>query len=232
MGYPGQAEYRPPRSKKIMATSFKMSHAYTDTLSAPNPAVVHCQPTPPPQTPGHSQASLGQSPVGSLLLSPGTWCAQGFVCALQESVSPVLCKFQSPCPCSRPLLTHPSTGHTQTLKGMSGSVSVGSPGVHKVFCEPSKSLWWVWGLILNMISSLLPSCWGFSFALGRGVSFSGGIKHSPVNGCSSASCNFGVLTGEEEHTSFYSAILRHILILACNSSSPAFLMYSAYRLNK
>ena len=62
-------------------------------------------------------------------VSPGSWCAQGFVCALQESVSPVLCKFwwfyggvngdllqeglchtqvcctQSPYPCSRPLLT-------------------------------------------------------------------------------------------------------------------------------
>ena len=24
---------------------------------------------------------------------PGSWCTQGFVCALQESVSPVLCKF-------------------------------------------------------------------------------------------------------------------------------------------
>ena len=45
------------------------------------------------ETPGHSQASLGQSLVGSLLLSPGSWCAQGSVCALQESVSPVLCKF-------------------------------------------------------------------------------------------------------------------------------------------
>ena len=31
--------------------------------------------------------------MGSLLLSPGSWCAQGFVCALQESVSPVLWKF-------------------------------------------------------------------------------------------------------------------------------------------
>ena len=28
---------------------------------------------------------------GSLLLSPGSWCTQGFVSALQESVSPVLC---------------------------------------------------------------------------------------------------------------------------------------------
>ena len=36
--------------------------------------------------------------------------------------------------------------------------------------EPSERLWWVWGLILNMISPLLPSCWGFSFALGHGVS--------------------------------------------------------------
>ena len=31
-----------------------------------------------------------QSLVGSLLLSPGSWCSQRFVCALQESVSPVL----------------------------------------------------------------------------------------------------------------------------------------------
>ena len=45
------------------------------------------------ETPGCSQASLGQSLVGSMLFSPGPWCAQSFVCALQESVSPVLCKF-------------------------------------------------------------------------------------------------------------------------------------------
>ena len=39
------------------------------------------------ETPGHSPASLGQSLVGSLLLSPGSWCAQGSVCTLQESIS-------------------------------------------------------------------------------------------------------------------------------------------------
>ena len=44
---------------------------------------------PLPETPGPSQASLAQSLVGSLLLSPGSWCVQSFVCALQESVSPV-----------------------------------------------------------------------------------------------------------------------------------------------
>ena len=40
------------------------------------------------------------------------------------------------------------------------------------------------------------------------VSFFGGIQHSPVDGCSSVSCNFGVLEGEEDHTSFYPTILR------------------------
>ena len=35
----------------------------------------------------------GKSLVGSLILSPVSWCTQGFVCALKESVSPVLWKF-------------------------------------------------------------------------------------------------------------------------------------------
>ena len=63
------------------------------------------------------------------------------------------------------------------------------------------------GLILNVILPLVPSCWGFPFALGRGVSFFGGIQHAPVDGCSVASGNFGVLAGEDECMSFYSAIL-------------------------
>ena len=72
---------------KIMATSFKRSHARTATLSAPNPAASCRRPMPPLETPGHSRASLGQTLVGSLLLSPGSWCPKGSVCALQESVS-------------------------------------------------------------------------------------------------------------------------------------------------
>ena len=43
---------------KIMVTSFKVSHACIATLSAPNPAAGHHPPTPPLETPGHSQASL------------------------------------------------------------------------------------------------------------------------------------------------------------------------------
>ena len=59
---------------KRMATSFKRSHAHAAALSAPKPAAGHCWPTSLPGTPGHSQASLDQFLVGSLLLSPGSWC--------------------------------------------------------------------------------------------------------------------------------------------------------------
>ena len=115
-----------------------------------------------------------------------------------------------PLPLRRPLLTSTSAGDTQTLKGKSGSVSVGSPGVHKILFEPSEHVWWVWDLILNVILLVLLSCWGFSFALGRGVSFFSGIQHSPVHGCSATSFNFGVLV-EDECMSFYSAILNKLL---------------------
>ena len=77
---------------KITWTSFKKSWACAATLSAPDPTAGHHRPTPPPETPGRSQANVGQFLVGSLLLSPGSWYTQGFICALQEPVSPVLCK--------------------------------------------------------------------------------------------------------------------------------------------
>ena len=64
----------------------------------------------------------------------------------------------------------------------------------RISFEPSECLWWVWGLILNVILPLLPSYWDFSFALGCGVSFFGGIQHSQSDGCSTVSCNFGTNT--------------------------------------
>ena len=158
----------------------------------PHPAAGHHQPTPPPETSGHSWACLGQSLVGSLLLSPGPWGTQGSICALPESVSPVLCKFwwlcgglncdllqeglcqtqfyctQSPCPHSSPLLTHSSSGDTQTQVCLSLCGISGSWCTQSMF-EPSEHLWRVWGSILNVILPLQPSCWGFS-ALGHGVS--------------------------------------------------------------
>ena len=59
----------------------------------------------------------------------------------------------------------------ETLKHSSGGLC----GVSGSWCtqglfEPSEHLWQLWGLIPNVISPLLPSCWGFSFALGCGVS--------------------------------------------------------------
>ena len=71
----------------VMTTFFKRAYVSTVVFSAPDRSAGHCQPTPLPETLGHSQPSLAQSCMGSLLLSPGSWCAQGFVCALQESVS-------------------------------------------------------------------------------------------------------------------------------------------------
>ena len=82
-----------------------------------------------------------------------------------------------PPPLRRPLMTRTSTGDTQTFKGRAGSVSVGSPGTHKVLFELFERRWWMWDLILSVISPLLPSCWDFSFALGCEVSFFGGIQH-------------------------------------------------------
>ena len=70
---------------KIMLTSIKRSHACTATLSASNPAAGHHQSMPPPETPGHSPASLDQSVLGSLLLSSGSCCIK-FCCALRESI--------------------------------------------------------------------------------------------------------------------------------------------------
>ena len=77
---------------KTMATSLKRSQACTATLSAPNPAAGHCRPSPPLETPGHPQASPGQSFVGSLLLSPGSWCTR-FCLYPPRVYFPVLCKF-------------------------------------------------------------------------------------------------------------------------------------------
>ena len=72
---------------KIMGTSFKRSHACTAILSAPSPVAGHRRPMPQPETSGHLWASLGYSLVGSLLLSPGSWCKQCSVYAHQEFVS-------------------------------------------------------------------------------------------------------------------------------------------------
>ena len=75
---------------KKMEASSQRSHARTAELSALDCAAGHHWHTPLLETPGHSRASLGQSLVGSLILSPGSWCTQGFVCA-SKSLFPWSC---------------------------------------------------------------------------------------------------------------------------------------------
>ena len=134
--------------------------------------------------------------MGSLLLSPGSWCVQGSVCAPPSVCFPVLCKFQqlndgvnggllqeglchtqvcyiqSPWPCSSPVLIHTSTGDTQTqfwlsLCGISGSWCT------QYLFEPSEGLWEEWGLIPNANSPLLPSCGTSPLLLDVGYLLSG-----------------------------------------------------------
>ena len=57
-----------------------------------------------------------------------------------------------------------------------------------------------------VITPLLPSDCKLFFVFRHWVSFFGEFQHTPVYGCSTASCNFGCLTGDE-HMPFYSAIL-------------------------
>ena len=164
------------------------------------------------ETSGHPQASLlwGHCSwvlVHKVLLCPPRvyfpvlckfWQLYGGVNGglLQEGLCHVqVCCTQSPCPCGRPLPTRTSTGDAQTQFWLSLCGVLGSWCVKHLF-EPSKRLWW--GLILNMISPLLPSSWMVLFALGYELTFFGRIQHSPVNGCSAASCNCRVLTGEDE----------------------------------
>ena len=139
----------------------------------------------------HRQVSCGVTVPSSLVLMHKVQ-----LCPLRVYF-PILCKFwqlyggvngnllqeglchthtQSLCPCGRPLPTCTSTGDAQTqfclsLCGLPGSWCA------QGLSEPSEHLWQEWDLILDTNLLLLPSCWGFSFALGRGV-----FPHS----CSSA----------------------------------------------
>ena len=98
---------------------------------------------------------------GSMMVLMATSSKRAY--AIPRSTAP-----RAPAPCSSLLLTHISAGDTQTpfclsLCGVSGSWCA------QGLFETSENLKWVWGLILNTISPLLPSFWGFS-ALGHGVS--------------------------------------------------------------
>ena len=116
----------------------------------------------------------------------------------QATADPYLCR------------RHSDTVLAQSLWGVWILVSGSWILLKQSLFEPPEHLWRVWGLILNTISPLLLSCWGFSFALGHRVSFFGGIQHSSVDSCLAASCNFGVLAG---------------VMSSCPSSLPSFYLF-------
>ena len=94
----------------VMANSFKRTYARTVVFSAPDPMADLCQPTCPLETPRQSQAGLTQSLVGTLHLSPGSWCAQTLFVPCFPSPMEVLqsnptgLQSQIPCGFSVPLL--------------------------------------------------------------------------------------------------------------------------------
>ena len=143
---------------KIMVTSLKRSRACTATVHAPNPAAGHhcCR----PRLCQRLQDTHRQVSLGSLFLSPGSWCTR-FCCALQVSISQSyvssgssmvglmailqedLCHThtQSPRPHGRPLQTSTFTGDAQTqfcfsLCGVPGSWCT------QVCFESSEHHWW------------------------------------------------------------------------------------------
>ena len=97
-----------------MVQVMKIMEISCDT-QCPNPAAGYSQPTPLPETPGHLRASLGQSLVGSLLISPGFWHAQGSVCASQESVSQSCIRSCGSTVGLRGLMPHPNLLHPELL---------------------------------------------------------------------------------------------------------------------
>ena len=150
---------------KIMVTSFKRSRACTAILRDPNPAAGHHRPMPLLETPGYSQASLSQSLVRSLLLSPGSWCTRFCLCPprvyFQSCVSsgssmvglmvtPSKRAYAIP-KSAAPRAPVPVAVHCwpvppqEMLKHSSVSVSVGSlcPSAHKVPVHPKGNQSWI-----------------------------------------------------------------------------------------
>ena len=167
--------------------------------------------------------SLAQSLWGYWLLSPG----QGLVCALQEwSLFPLPCgsfvvkshwtsdkiPWGFPVPLQDPQVEKPGLGSrtvTTVWEIITVLQFVGLPPGRCVIwfvcsCTPPTVLWlllcpWTWLIYLSLFF--------FFLFFGRG-----GFQHPLVKSCSTASFNFGVLAGQDEHISLYSAILNQSLI--------------------
>ena len=148
----------------------------------------------------------------------------------------------------------PTLGDTGTLhpEPLSSQQATAELCLHRRHSNTQKQVWlsfcgvswswctqgFVWALRLsmagigfdsNMILPLLSSVGASLMPLDLGilcVCVEGGIQHSPVNGCSAVICNFGVLTQEDECTSFYSDILFIHSLLEKHKSKPQWFIIS------
>ena len=124
---------------------------------------------------------------------------------------------------SKGLKSNPAGPQSQSPWGFPGLLSdpqPGKPGVgFRTFTTVGELLWyycptvwgsctqWVWDFLLLWFSPSYHLAAPFFFVFGLGVSFFAGFQHPLVHGCSTASYYFGVLTGGDEHMSFYYGIL-------------------------
>ena len=152
-----------------------------------------CSRTPPTHASTRDSWTLPcQSLMGSLLLSPGSWCIEGSVCAQQESISQSCVSSGSsmvgimatsskrayvisrsaaprapaPWQATADLYLHRRHSDTVLSQSLGGLCVLVHTRLFWALWTPRRE----WGLILNANSPLLPSCWVFSFAFGCGVS--------------------------------------------------------------
>ena len=76
------------------------------------------------------------------------------------------------------------------------------PAVRKVLFVPPRVLQ-VWGLILTGLYPSYNLISASPLSLDMECLFFSGFQHPLVNGCSTASCNFGALSRGDEHTFFH-----------------------------
>ena len=82
------------------------------------------------------------------------------------------------------------------------------------------------------IMPLLSSRCSFFFVSGCAVTFFGGFQHLPVDGCSTASCNFGAFMGGDGHMSYFAILNRKPLSIIFKHAKDLRLKYLRMLLNE
>ena len=180
----------------------------------PCPCGEPCWPTPPQETLQHQRVGLVQPRVGSLLLSSGAWCVQYSLCSPGlESVSPVLWKSCSQIPLAGKV-RFPGDSQCLYWTPRLGSLTWGSEPSHQqegcvgvtalqfVGCPPGQYGMWLCRGCAPAAVLVWP------LGLWTGAPFSGAFPRPPVSGCTTASCGFHALTGDEQRPSARSSWTR------------------------